>query len=78
MIGWPVGAAIGGGNPNWAMAGIGAGLIVVSIPISQGVNKHAAIAVDSYNKGLESNSFWRKRELKLQMTGNGIGLALHF
>lgn len=35
MVGWPIGTALGGGEPNWTMAGIGAGLFVVSIPISQ-------------------------------------------
>ena len=78
MIGWQLGALVGGGVPNWGMAGLGAGVVVASIPISQGFNKQAAIAVDSYNKGLESNSFCHKRELKLQTTPNGIGLALCF
>jgi hypothetical protein len=47
-------------------------------PHQPGIQQAAAIAVDSYNKGLESNSFWHKRELKLQTTPNGIGLALCF
>src|SRR5687767_14455603 len=29
LIGWPLGTAIGGGDPNWTMAGIGAGLVVI-------------------------------------------------
>ena len=56
------------------MAGIGAGLIVVSIPISQSFNKKAKQAVDTYNGGLQTSSFWDKNELKLTMTGNGIEL----
>jgi len=60
------------------MAGIGAGLIVVSIPISQSFNKKAKQAVDTYNGGLQTSSFWDKNELKLTMTGNGIGLTLNF
>jgi hypothetical protein len=39
MVGWPLGAAVSGGEPNWTMAGIGAGLIVVSIPITQSFKK---------------------------------------
>ena len=46
MVGWPLGAAMGGGEPNWSMAGIGAELIVVSIPISQSFNKKAKEAVE--------------------------------
>jgi len=78
MVGWPIGAAIGGGEPNWAMAGIGAGLIVASVPLSKKFNKQAKQAVDTFNGGLSASSFWDKRELKLSMTGNGIGLTLRF
>jgi len=78
MVGWPVGTAIGGGDPNWAMAGIGAGLIVVTIPISQKFNKQAKQAVDIYNLGLQETSFWDKRELRFSMNGNGLGLTLRF
>ena len=78
MIGYPLGTALGGGEPNWAMAGIGAGLIVVAIPISQSFNKKAKQAVETYNGGIQTSSFWDKSELKLSMTGNGIGLTLNF
>lgn len=78
MVGWPLGTALGGGEPNWAMAGIGAGLIVVAIPISQCFNKKAKQAVDTFNGGLQTSSFWDKKELNLTMTGNGIGLTLNF
>jgi|SRR3989339_464448 len=78
MVGWTIGTAIGGGEPNWSMAGIGAGLIVVSIPISQKFNKQAKQAVDTYNSGLQTSSFWDKSELRFSMTGNGVGLTLRF
>jgi hypothetical protein len=78
MVGYPLGTAIGGGEPNWAMAGIGAGLIVVAIPISQSFNKKAKQAVDTFNGGIQTSSFWDKNELKFSLTGNGIGLTLNF
>jgi hypothetical protein len=78
MVGWPIGTAIGGGDPEWAMAGIGAGLIVIAIPISSKFNKQAKLAVDTYNGGLPSSSFWDKNELRVSVTGSGIGLALRF
>ncbi len=78
LVGWPLGTAIGGGEPNWTLAGIGAGLIVVSIPITQSFNKKAKQAVDTYNGGLQTSSFWDKNELNLSLTGNGIGLTLNF
>ena len=76
MVGWPIGAAIAGGEPNWALAG--AGLIAISIPLSIKFNKQAKQAVDNYNNGLQARSFWDKRELKLAVKGNGLGLMLYF
>jgi hypothetical protein len=78
MVGFPIGTALGGGEPNWTMAGIGAGLIVVSIPITQSFNKKAKLAVKSYNGGLQTSSFRDKSELKLSLKGNEIGLTLIF
>jgi len=78
LIGWPIGAALGGGEPNWTMAGIGGGIIVVSIPIVKSCNKKAIQAVETYNSGLRTSSFWDKNKLKLSLTENGIGLTLNF
>ncbi len=78
MVGWPLGTAIAGGEPNWTLAGIGAGLIVVSIPISSGFNKKAKQAVDLYNVGLYGTSFWERTESRFTVTSNGIGLTLNF
>lgn len=78
MIGWPLGTAIAGGKPNWEIAGIGAGLVVIAIPFSQSFNKKAKQAVDKYNSGLHTSSFWDKHDLKFSVTGNGFGLTLNF
>ncbi len=78
MVGWPLGTAIAGGEPNWAMAGIGAGLIVVAIPISSKFNKQAKNAVDTFNRGLSTRSFWDKAELGFVYNGNGLGLTMRF
>ena len=78
LVGWPIGTAAGGGKANWVMAGIGAGLIIVSIPISPSFNRHSKQAVSTYNNGLKANSFWDKNELKFSLTKNGVGLTLKF
>lgn len=78
MVGWPLGTALAGGDPEWVMAGIGAGLIVVAIPLSQKFNKQIKQAVDVYNAPLRGSSFWDKRELKFSISGNGAGLVLNF
>lgn len=78
MIGWTIGTALGGGDPNWAFAGIGAGVIAVSLPISASYRKKAKGAINSYNRGLRKTSFRAPQELKFSMTGNGVGLMWQF
>lgn len=78
MVGWPIGAALGGGEANWTMAGIGAGLIVVTIPIINKFNKQAKTAVETYNGGQKTGSLLENTELRFGFTGNGIGLAMTF
>lgn len=78
MVGYPIGTAIGGGDPNWLLAGIGASLIVFSIPLSQSFNTKAKQAIDTYNRGLQTSSSLERSELKFSISGNGIGLVLRF
>jgi len=79
LIGWPIGAAIAGGDANWTLAGIGAGLIVIGIPISSSANKKAKQAVELYNSSLNPTSFYEyKPEFKVIASGNGIGLTMNF
>jgi len=79
LIGWPVGTAIGGGDAEWALAGIGAGLVAIGIPISSSANKKAKQAVELHNSSLSSTSYYEfKPEFKVVANGNGIGLAINF
>jgi hypothetical protein len=77
LIGYPIGTAIGGGKPNWTMAAIGAGLVVVAIPLISGYNKHATNAVRIYNKRLKSSSM-PASTIILGFTANGIGFRVRF
>lgn len=77
LIGYPLGTAIAGGDPNWTLAAIGAGLVVISIPLISGYNKHANQAVNIYNKGLISNSKTIS-QMSLGLTANGIGFKVKF
>ncbi len=77
-IGYPIGTALGGGEPNWKIAGIGAGLVLVAIPLSNKFNKKALEAVNIYNQDFNKTSFWDDKELKLTYTSNGLGLNLRF
>ena len=77
FIGYPLGTAIGGGKPEWTLALIGCGLIVIDIPIIISANKKLRKAVNAYNQpGMTSRR--EKYELKLGMTQDGMGLAFRF
>lgn len=80
LVGYPLGTAIGGGEPNWMLAGVGAGIIAVAIPISSGANKKTVQAIDIYNSGnnpkKENIAF--TPELFLVSNNSGMGLALKF
>ncbi|MDO6597236.1 hypothetical protein Q4512_09955 [Oceanihabitans sp. 2_MG-2023] len=79
LIGWPIGEAISGGDPNWVLAGIGAGLAIVAIPIGASANKDAKKAVTLYNESLKTTSLNRfKPEYKIIANTTGIGLAMQF
>ncbi|MBI2967752.1 MAG: hypothetical protein HYY40_08060 [Bacteroidetes bacterium] len=50
LIGYPLGISIRGGEAPWGLAGIGAGLAVISIPFTSTYTKHATRAVRIYNR----------------------------
>jgi hypothetical protein len=77
FVGWPLGSAIAGGDPNWTLMGVGAGLIGLSVPFSTAYNKHAKNAARLYNGG-SSPSGMNKVEFRFGMTGTGIGLNMAF
>lgn len=78
MLGWPIGTSLGGGDPNWTLAAIGGGLIVVAIPINHSFNKKARQAIGTFNEGLQTSSFWQRSELRFTVSGNTLGLKLKF
>ncbi|MBN1651871.1 MAG: hypothetical protein JW857_11120 [Bacteroidales bacterium] len=78
LIGYQTGYAITGGKPDVLVAGIGLALIGVSIPINKQTGKKASKAVNTYNEGLHTSNSWDKKELRLNVSENGLGLALSF
>lgn len=77
-IGWPIGTALAGGEPQWLFAAAGLGAIVLSIPFSQKSNEKTKKAVSLYNGAPATSSFWDQKELNLTTTGSGVGLILSF
>ena len=78
LLGWSLGSALAGGEPNWVLTGVGAGLVVVSIPFGINSNKQSVAAVDIYNEGLKTTSFVNNIEGRFCFKGNAIGLILTF
>ena len=77
MVGWPIGTAAGGGEANWTLAGIGAGLIVAAIPFENAFSKRARNSINIYNSRTGKSS-WRKPQLNLGFTRHGMGMKLSF
>ena len=78
MIGWTIGTALGGGKPNWALAGVGCGLLIIAIPISSSANNNALIAIKKYNSSIKGLSYQNQYDLKLGFYSNGLSLKLLF
>jgi hypothetical protein len=77
MIGWPIGESFAGKEPNWVLAGIGAGLIAIAIPFSNAYSRHAKNAVIIYNNGLKHTGM-NKIYLRTGIIQNGLGFRLEF
>lgn len=59
---------------GWTIAGAGAGLVVTSIPLWSGYVKNIKKAIDLENGTTEQTT----AQLKLNVNGNGVGLAYQF
>ena len=78
MLGWPLGGVIAGGEPNWSLVGIGAGLIAISIPLADSFNKKANQAVRLFNSELPPRSYGKNKELKFSISDNRMGFHFSF
>lgn len=75
LIGFPVGTALAGGDPEWGLALGGAALIGISIPFNRAFQKHAQSALDSYNGKKSSRLSY---ETEVFWAGTGAGIRLKF
>ena len=78
LVGWPLGSALAGGDPNWTLAAIGGGLIVATIPFSSAANKKSRAAVDLYNEAYALAPSAHRPQYALSATRNGYGLVVRF
>ena len=77
LIGWQLGAVVGGRRGNWAVAGIGAALVATAIPFIAAYAKHAKKAVNTYNNGMNQIGY-NKVHVYPSLTSNGMGLTMSF
>jgi len=79
MIGGPLAFFIAGKDPRWVVAGIGAGLGLISIPIHNIYEKQTKLAVDTYNTNLTSTNRDNLRTTySIGLTSSGMGLLIKF
>jgi hypothetical protein len=77
MIGWPLGTAVAGGDPEWGIAAGGAAFALIAIPLTSSFKKHAKNAVDLYNNG-ELPSASLQPRIHMQFMGTGAKLIVVF
>jgi hypothetical protein len=77
LIGWPIGTALGGGEPEWEMVAVGGGLVLLSIPFIKAANTNAIKAIDIYNAnsgGIGARTY----SLKFGLNSGGVGVTIKF
>lgn len=79
LIGWTLGGAVAGGDPEWYLAGIGAGLIAIAIPLEiigkKRCDRYSIIKTEDMPYYAFSGNNTR---LSVGGSGNTIGLVLDF
>lgn len=82
LIGWPIGTALGGGDPKWWLAGIGGGLtIFMAKPIYSKGSRKMQKALDLYNSsdyGMKLPPDKENVEISFRVNSAGIGIGIIF
>lgn len=77
LIGWPIGTAIGGGDPNWGLAAIGGGLVIVALPFHAAFKKNASKAIELYNAA-DHQALNHDVKLNIGLLERGFGIKISF
>jgi hypothetical protein len=78
LIGWNLGEAISGKDPNWALSAVGGAAILGSIPLTTAAVNKTKQAAEIYNAGLKKTTYLRSPELRFCVAANKFGLKLNF
>jgi hypothetical protein len=76
MIGYPLGSALGGGDPHWGVAAGGVGLLLLNFPLSSAYKKHSKNAIELYNGRSESTA--RNYSIEFTPTATGAKVVMRF
>jgi len=77
LILWPLTDVLNSEEPNWTLAGIGAGCALLAIPFSKSFDRHALKAIDHYNTPSPETSA-DKVELNVNVGVGGIAMVVNF
>lgn len=75
MIGWPLGSAVAGGKPNWALAGAGVGVVLIAVPFSLKYTRHAKAAVAIYNRDAKQPAARVNVRIGISPTGGSLKIT---
>lgn len=78
LVGWPIGQAIGGNeDPQWVLAGAGAGAVAIGILFELSSGKHFEKAIDLYNGRVDTSASVRT-SLHLAIGPGGLAVVAGF
>lgn len=77
-VGYPVGTALGGGEPNWNFVFAGAAIIGMSIAFEHSFNVHATRGARLHNSSLNGGQSKEPACLHFNMSPGNIRLLYHF
>jgi hypothetical protein len=72
LVALPLVTAAVGGQPEWALAGVGGGLFLLSISFNSSFRGHAFNAIEMYNAGPASSRHTIKASLHFSGTGGSV------
>jgi len=79
LIGWPIGTAIGGNeDPNWTMAYVGGGCVIVGLLFASSSDGHYRNAVNAYNGEVRLGFLSSGIPIRFCILSKGVGLSASF
>lgn len=78
MIGWPIGTYLGGGEPNWAMAGAGLVILMPGLMADSSRKKHMRNAISIFNSGFSVNDAGGDMRFAMMLLPGSLEMVYRF